>query len=276
MEVEQVNHNNVKDEKSCSKCKRVQPMSCFGVLKAAPDGHRYDCRDCRKMYYTQNHTAILENKAKYWINKRDKIKQQRIQYRTIHAAKYKQVRAEYRQRPRVMEYQRIMNRRRYATNPSCQLRSLISTRIYECLRRYDSKKQHSSIKYLGCDITHYKSWLEFQFDAQMSWSNYGTYWEMDHIIPIARVDISDVRNQYFVFHWTNMQPLTKEANRVKRDDLHLHHYFNNIVNVNRFHSKHKHKQFLGYQAVNESLRWLRIELRDGNNAPYDLSSNVNK
>jgi hypothetical protein len=29
------------------------------------------------------------------------------------------------------------------------------------------------------------------------------------------------------------------------------------------------KQFLGYQAVNESLQWLRKTLRYGNNATYD-------
>ena len=36
--------------------------------------------------------------------------------------------------------------------------------------------------------------------------------------------------------------------------LQLHHYFNNIINVNRFNSVYK--EFLGYEAINESLLWL--------------------
>ena len=51
------------------------------------------------------------------------------------------------------------------------------------------------------------------------------------------------------------------------DKFLLHHYFNNIININRFSSKHT--QYLGYQIVNESLRWLRLKLRYGNNPSYD-------
>ena len=46
------------------------------------------------------------------------------------------------------------------------------------------------------------------------------------------------------------------------------YYFNNIVNVIRFNSKFD--QFLGYQAVNESLQWLKKkDFRYGKNAPGD-------
>jgi hypothetical protein len=47
----------------------------------------------------------------------------------------------------------------------------------------------------------------------------------------------------------------------------LHYYFNNIVNVNRFN--YKYTDFLGYQTLNESLKWLRIKLRYGKKPTYD-------
>ena len=46
-----------------------------------------------------------------------------------------------------------------------------------------------------------------------------------------------------------MEQLTVQ-NIKKSDKILLHHYFNNIVNVNRFNSKYNN--FLGYQTVNES------------------------
>lgn len=79
------------------------------------------------------------------------------------------------------------------------------------------------------------------------------------------------KNKYLCFNWTNLQPLHKTENRIKTNKLELHYYFNNIINVNRFNKKNK--QFLGYQTVNESLRWLRIELRYGKNAPDNYNSN---
>ena len=36
----------------------------------------------------------------------------------------------------------------------------------------------------------------------------------------------------------------------------------------------KVEQYLGYQAVNKSLQWLRIELGYGKNPPYDTNVNT--
>jgi len=63
-----------------------------------------------------------------------------------------------------------------------------------------------------------------------------------------------------------------QVQRKQTNNTILHYYFNNIVNIYRFNQKHT--QFLGYQAVNESLQWLRIELRYGKNPSYDNKNNL--
>ena len=66
-----------------------------------------------------------------------------------------------------------------------------------------------------------------------------------------------------------MQLVVVLTNKSKSNNIQLHYYFNNIVNVHRFNKMQN--QFLGYQALNESLKWLRNkELRYGKNASYDL------
>jgi len=40
------------------------------------------------------------------------------------------------------------------------------------------------------------------------------------------------------------------------NNIELHYYMNSIINVNRFIQK-KQSNFEGYQALNESLKWLR-------------------
>ena len=55
----------------------------------------------------------------------------------------------------------------------------------------------------------------------------------------------------------------------------MHYYFNTIVSIHRFNNKYK--QFIGYQAVNESLQWMRDnELMYGKNASYDLDLKSNE
>ena len=53
----------------------------------------------------------------------------------------------------------------------------------------------------------------------MNWDNQGTYWQIDHIKPIASFDLSNEEELYKVFHYTNTQPLEATENRLKSDNL---------------------------------------------------------
>ena len=109
-------------------------------------------------------------------------------------------------------------------------------------------------------------WIEFRFDNNMNWDNYGDLWQIDHILPITKFDFNNKNDISICFHWTNLQPLYKCENKSKTNKLELHYYYNNIVNVHRFSQYYKQD---GYQAINESLLWLRKKLRYGNNPMYE-------
>ena len=55
----------------------------------------------------------------------------------------------------------------------------------------------------------------------------------------------------------------------KSNKIQLHYYFNTIVNVFRFNSVYN--KCLGYQAVSESLQWLRSKLRYGKNPQHEVA-----
>lgn len=61
------------------------------------------------------------------------------------------------------------------------LSSKIGTKIHDALKYVTNSKR--VIEYLECDIATYKAYLESRFVEGMSWDNYGTEWEIDHIIP---------------------------------------------------------------------------------------------
>jgi len=51
----------------------------------------------------------------------------------------------------------------------------------------------------------------------MKWSNYGgrTGWQIDHIIPCAKFDLTDVKEQQKCFHYLNLRPLWGKDNQNK-------------------------------------------------------------
>lgn len=74
-------------------------------------------------------------------------------------------------------------------------------------------------KVVGCTTDFLAKHIESKFRDGMTWDNHGTVWELDHIYPLARLDLSDPEQMKRGCHWTNLQPLLKHENRRKRDWL---------------------------------------------------------
>lgn len=59
--------------------------------------------------------------------------------------------------------------------------------------------------------------LELKFQPGMTWQNYGSYWHLDHIKPVAAFFFSSPEDHAFKECWSlsNLQPLTSKENRKK-------------------------------------------------------------
>lgn len=94
---------------------------------------------------------------------------------------------------------------RIAANLRCRLRSVLRGKA----------KTSSVLVLLGCSVESFRTYIESKFEPEMTWSNYGTFWEIDHIVPCAIFDFSRPEHQAACFHFSNLQPLTVTANRRK-------------------------------------------------------------
>lgn len=257
--------------KQCCKCKQYKRLECFGKLASTKDGLRYDCSDCRKEYRDKNKEHIkqknqeyfaknkeellLKNKAYREANK-DTIFLQRQQYRQKNQEHIKQKQQEYKPR------RALLVRLKRQTDVGFRLEQNMRTRMHYALRSLTMSK--TLMIQMHCNISILTKWLEFQFDKNMTWDNMGTYWEVDHILPIAAFDLTQPYDREVCFNWTNLQPLEKTENKNKWDYILLHYYFNSIVSVHRFTQSSNENTF-GYQSINKSLCWLRNKLRYGEN-----------
>jgi hypothetical protein len=140
--------------------------------------------------------------------------------------------------------------------------------IYKCLTKYQNKRG-SSISYLGCDLKMFKKWIEYQFDGEMTWENYGHVWSIDHVLPLSKFKLNDFQQQKIAFNWKNLQPL--KDNFVKGDRIRVHDYLNTIISASRFITQNNLNS-MEYQGLSESWNWLREKLRNGKNLLDDCES----
>lgn len=262
------------NNKSCCKCKLELDLTNFGTLKTSKDGYRYDCKNCRKDYRDNNKEIIKIKQNEYYNQNKETLLEKNKKYREINSTIIKNQKKEYRSRPEVKEHSKNKNKEYLPirkekikllrkTDVNFQIIEILRSKIHKMVKGKNTSYQII----IGCDIIFLKKWIEFHFDENMNWKNLGSYWQIDHILPINLFNFVNENEKFICFHWTNLQPLKKEINQSKSDNLMLHYYFNNIVNVNRFN--YKYTDFLGYQTLNESLKWLRIKLRYGKKPTYD-------
>jgi hypothetical protein len=250
--------------KTCYKCKLSQEKTNFGKLKSSKDGYRYDCNCCRKKYRKNNMQIIKEKQSKYYERNKLVLLAKNKKYRETNISTINNQRQQYRNRPEIKKHIHQKNKeylpikkekikKLRQTNLNFKISEIIRSKVHKMIKNKTTSYQNI----IGCDIFTLKKWIEFRFDNNMNWNNLGLYWQIDHILPINSFDFNNQYEQNICFHWTNLQPLKSDINRQKSDKLELHYYFNNIVNVIRFNSKYKN--FLGYQTLRESIKWLRIK-----------------
>jgi len=72
-------------------------------------------------------------------------------------------------------------------------------------------------EFLGCDMEFLKRWLRFNYTSEMVDDNYGTYWIMNHVIPIRLFDIQNnfEQNKKSCYSWFNISSLYSTENMRK-------------------------------------------------------------
>ena len=185
-----------------------------------------DNKEYRKQYYLKNKEKRAKLDKEYYLkNKEKRINYDRTYYkenreeilkkkqndisRKEYAKTYYQNNKEQR-----LEYTKAyfsQNKEQHYQLKKVKKQKDINFRLHENLRSRLSnalkgRVKNTTIEELGCSIEEFKLHLEKQFDENMNWENYGTYWEIDHIQPLSKGGS---------FHYTNTQPMNLSENRSK-------------------------------------------------------------
>ena len=194
-------------------------------------------------------SKMREHKRHYAVNNKEKCRQSQQKCIANYSEERKeQIRKQDRQRrknlsPEILEEirkrQRIANipeeqrqknnanARRWAKNnwhqikeriqqdPARALKVSLRHRLNKAIK--GKAKTGSAVRDMGCTGQECCDHLESLFDEHMTWDNYGTYWVVDHIYPLAKANLEDRIEFLAVVNWRNLQPLEKSANATKGD-----------------------------------------------------------
>lgn len=107
---------------------------------------------------------------------------------------------------------------RRRSNPAIRIKQNISRGIRKAMGRTTSRKDARTHELLGCTIPGFMGFLERQFLPGMTWKNYGE-WHIDHIIPVARFDLTEPVSVRHAFNYRNTRPEWRIPNISKSDKL---------------------------------------------------------
>lgn len=212
----------------------------FHKKASRKDGLTSDCKMCRSQkgreYYSENRERILERNKQWYEAHPQHV-----------SAKSKRYRAKYPDKARMAEKRRYakhpenkiaaakrwmlshpetaktIKRRHDAKRrsaPKGKLSMCMSSGINDSLNRGSKGKRHWEIL-VAYTADQLKRHLEKQFKPGMTWENHGTYWHIDHKIPIAAFNFETPEDLDFKKCWAlkNLQPLEAIKNKSKRDKI---------------------------------------------------------
>ena len=182
------------------------------------DKEYYQNHKENKLKYLKQYTKEYKNKIKaynkeYSIKNRSKIRETSRAYYQEHKEEIKEKQKLYYQKHK--EEMKLKNRLRHHNN---KFKRNFSTAISYALKGAKSERHWEDL--VSYNLQQLKEYIEAQFIPPMSWDNYGTYWELDHIIPQNLFHFTTPEDIDFKICWSlaNLRPLTVYENRSRPKD----------------------------------------------------------
>lgn len=85
------------------------------------------------------------------------------------------------------------------------------------LRRYILEKSAGVpyAPYFGIDVNGFREWIELQFTEDLSWKNFASAWQFDHIVPAAYFDFDNEKDLTLCWNFINIRVEKLQLNKNK-------------------------------------------------------------
>ncbi len=217
--------------KTCSVCGDTKNITYFHRCSKKSNRVQSHCKQCDKLRHeawrARNPDKVNGYSRNWALLNQEKRKAVCAKYQKTHAAKLR----DYTQRwkaahpdykapsqldPQKQRAYRMTSKAKSRSTPKGRLTAAVSLAVRRSMVK-GAKAGDRWVRIVGYTLPELMVHLEGQFTPEMSWSNYGVYWQIDHILPIASFDFSTSEDQAFKDCWalSNLQPLEALENKKK-------------------------------------------------------------
>lgn len=200
------------EEKKCGECQIIKPIDKYRKYTDKENSYAKTCKKC--------------------LNERDKIRKQNLRQKKIESVMVKCEKCEeikalknfaklkkfYKKKICLTCYPKFLTqqktewcRNESKSNINYRLKKSLAARLRTVL-----VKNNSTMNYIGCNIQYLREWFEYNFEQKMNWDNYGSYWSIDHIIPVCKFNLTIEDEKLKCWNWSNMTPVTVKYNSSKK------------------------------------------------------------
>jgi len=174
------------NKRYCVKCSYVSDLSQY----------RAGDRICRKCKNKQRYKRVSDGVSKKYPTTKESTK------------RWRENNKDY-----LRKYRNKYSLEKYNTDLKYKLSVICRSFLRRCL--YSKSKGERTKDVLMYNTDKLKQRLEYQFTREMNWSNYGSYWNIDHRKPISHFKVGTPI--YVINSLINLKPVVKEFNYSKQD-----------------------------------------------------------
>lgn len=196
--------------KTCTKCHIEKEESEYSIIKSKNKLRPY-CKQCGR-----------DMSNAYKANHKDKISSYNKSYKS-----------EHKEETRI--YNNQYGKTRKGEDFNFKILTTMRSRISKCLKLIKEEKEITSKQLLDLDPDLVKQWMIYCFTSdEFDFTNYGTVWHIDHVLPCRHFDLSNEHHLKMCFGWWNIRPLEAKENLSKNDKIIWEDINNHRINLEKF------------------------------------------
>ena len=175
----------------------------FHKNKSKKFGLASQCKNCeslrKKKFFLENKDKVLNRNKKYYNENKEKIKDYNVELR----------------------------KEKYKSDAAFRLNMKLASKLSNLFSL--GKNSPMLSKYLDCSNEDLYNWFEYNFDENMSWSNYASYWQIDHVLPRSYFNHLNDAEICACWNWRNLRPCLIEENNQKCNNIDFDLYYSQIL-----------------------------------------------
>jgi len=200
-------------EKKCNICEINKPFDKYRKYSHSEESYSKTCKKCLNEQDKIRKKNLRQKRLTTLIAKCDKCGEDKFLKNFAKLKKFYKKKICISCYPKfLVEQKNEWCKNENKTNINYRLKKSLASRLRAVLTKNDS-----TMNYIGCNIQYLREWFEYNFTDEMNWDNYGTYWSIDHIIPVYKFDLTDEKEKLQCWNWSNLMPVTVKYNSSKKN-----------------------------------------------------------